>query len=88
VFSEVTALGIPTVVTSGCAFAQPAFAQGRAMPIESYDSEGVTRAVLCALDQHAFLAESAQREALAVSGANSLRSILEQLTASIRDGRK
>jgi glycosyltransferase involved in cell wall biosynthesis len=51
VFAEALKLGIPVVATNGCAFAQQAIEDGRAMGIERFDIEGVVEAVLAAADR-------------------------------------
>jgi glycosyltransferase involved in cell wall biosynthesis len=89
VFAEATSLGIPSIVTAGCAFASQAFAEQRAVAIERHDSDGVARAILRAIGGLPALAEKAEAAALASSqgttGRYCAREALELLSNRIRN---
>jgi glycosyltransferase involved in cell wall biosynthesis len=63
VFSDARALGRPVVASRGCAFAEPAFAEGWGMEIKEYNGLATGLAVLEALDRLPELAASAGRAA-------------------------
>jgi glycosyltransferase involved in cell wall biosynthesis len=83
VFAEATTLGIPIVATSECGFAQPAFAQKRAVPIERYDCDGIAEATLKALTQLPSLTEQARVIAQAASNSDTTNRILAGLAKEI-----
>jgi hypothetical protein len=83
VFAEATTLGIPIVATSECGFAQPAFSQKRAVPIERYDCDGIAEATLKALTQLPSLTEQARVIAQAASNSDTTNRILAGLAKEI-----
>jgi glycosyltransferase involved in cell wall biosynthesis len=82
VFVDATLLGKPVVVTAGCAFAKMAFAEGRAVAIESYDSKGIAAAILTALTRLENLARQATAHSTTRDGKVAdeiLRSVLAEV---------
>src|SRR5262249_40921187 len=82
VFTEAATLGIPVVVTAGCAFGKPAIDDGWGVAIDEYSSEGVGRAVLVALDRLPALRIQAARAASRVQ--DRLQPVLARTVDTIR----
>jgi glycosyltransferase involved in cell wall biosynthesis len=76
VFAEALKLGIPVVATKGCAFAQQAIGQGRAMGIDRFDAQSVADAVLAAAGQLDALSARATAFAASLGVDESLRRVL------------
>jgi glycosyltransferase involved in cell wall biosynthesis len=78
-FSDARATGVPIAAPRGCAFAQPAFAEGWGVEIKDYNGIGTGLAVLEALDR---LPDLASRASLAAGQASDgLEGLLRSMTA-------
>jgi glycosyltransferase involved in cell wall biosynthesis len=86
VFNEATALGIPMVVTSACGFARSAFDEQRAIPIESYDCDGVAEAIVRALDVLPSLTERASSVSQRMGSSDGTNQVLAELITAILEG--
>lgn len=82
VFAEALKLGIPVVATEGCAFAQQAIEQGRAMGIERFDAQSVVDAVLAAAGQLDALSTRAAAFAASLGVDESLGRVLESAVSA------
>lgn len=88
VFTEATCLGIPAIVTAACGFAQAAFAESRAVPIEKYDSDGIYLAIIAALNSFPILASRAREKAHDLSVNSATAEALRKLLDSKKDRTK
>lgn len=79
VFNEATLLGKPTIVTAGCGFAKAAFAEGRSVAIENFDSAAIARGVLQAVDCLDSLSSNARAFA-DKTGPGGIVQLLQRLT--------
>lgn len=79
VFNEATLLGKPTIVTAGCGFAEAAFAEGRSVAIENFDSVAIARGILQAVERLESLSSNARAFA-DKPGADSFVQLLRQFT--------
>lgn len=59
VFNEAELLGKPVIAPRGCTFAEDAFAEGRAVPIERLDPGGIADAIAAAIERLPQLGERA-----------------------------
>jgi glycosyltransferase involved in cell wall biosynthesis len=85
IFAEARAIGIPVVATRECGFAQPAFAEGWGVAMETYDSHGLASAISEALDRLDDLTVRAAASAGQLSQAqDGLGRLLEGVVGQIR----
>ena len=82
IFTEARTIGIPVVATRECGFAQPAFAEGWGVAMETYDSRGLASAISRALDRLDDL--TARAAASAPRAQDGLGSLLEGVVGQIR----
>jgi glycosyltransferase involved in cell wall biosynthesis len=90
IFSEAARLGIPVIAPEACAFAQPAFDGGWAVPIARYDAGGVAEAILAALADRQALTERARAAAAQCEDRlpRLLRETIAAATVAARVGRR
>lgn len=79
VFNEATLLGKPTIVTAGCGFAKAAFAEGRSVAIENFDSAAIAEGILQAVEQLESLSSKA-RAFSDNSGIDGIAQLLRRFT--------
>ena len=77
IFTDARRVGVPIVAPAACAFAAPAFADGSAVALDSWDPQGLARAILAALDR---------RQALAASADAAARQLDDTLGRILADG--
>jgi glycosyltransferase involved in cell wall biosynthesis len=90
IFSEAARLGIPVIAPDACAFAQPAFDSGWAVPIARYDAGGVAEAILAALADRQALTDRARTAAAQYEDRlpRLLREAIAAATVAPRVGRR
>jgi glycosyltransferase involved in cell wall biosynthesis len=85
VFAEALKLGIPVVATKGCAFAEQAIDEGRAVGIERFDAESLAEAVLAAADHLDALSSRAAAFAANLAIDDSLARVLASAVSAAQE---